>query len=72
VVKDLATLSPGVNVSGNVTIGEGCFIGTGASIREKLTIGAWSVVGGGAFVAGHVPERVLYVGVPAAFKKALE
>jgi sugar O-acyltransferase (sialic acid O-acetyltransferase NeuD family) len=65
------TISPGVNISGNVSIRTGSFIGTGASVREKLTIGAWSVIGGGSFVATNVPDRTLYAGVPAILKKHL-
>lgn len=69
VVEDFVTVSPGVNVSGNVVLGEGAFIGTGASIRERVRIGAWSVVGGGAFVMDDVPERCTVAGVPAVVKK---
>ena len=36
----------GVNIAGNVTIEEGAYIGVGSSIREKINIGAWSIVGG--------------------------
>lgn len=68
-IADFATISPGVNVSGNVTIEEGGFIGTGASIREQVRIGTWSVVGGGAFVKDDVPERCTVAGVPATVKK---
>lgn len=68
-IADFVTISPGVNVSGRVTIDEGAFIGTGASIREQVHIGAWSVVGGGAFVKDDVPERCTVVGVPAVQKK---
>jgi len=71
VLGDFCTLSPGVNLSGNVDVGEGTYLGTGCAIREKLQIGAWSVVGGGAFVAKPVLPRTLVAGVPAEFKKDL-
>lgn len=35
VIRDYTTIAPGVNIAGNVTIGEGAYIGIGASIREK-------------------------------------
>ncbi|HHW38561.1 MAG TPA: acetyltransferase [Bacillales bacterium] len=70
-IEDFVTVSPGVKLAGNVTIGEGAYIGIGSSIREKTTIGPWSIVGGGAFVKEDVPEKTLFAGVPAIFKKSL-
>ena len=68
---DYCTLSPGVNLSGSVDVGEGAYLGTGCAVRERLKIGAWSVVGGGAFVAKDVPARCLVAGVPAELKRHL-
>ena len=70
-IEDYVTVAPGVSIAGNVTIHEGAYIGIGTSIREKITIGSWSVIGGGAFVKESIPERTLYAGVPATFKKKL-
>ena len=57
-IEDYVTVAPGVNIAGNVTIHEGAYIGFGTSIREKITIGPWSVIGGGAFVKGrHTREE---------------
>lgn len=71
VIADYVTVAPGVNIAGNVYIQEGAYIGIGSSIREKTIIGSWSIIGGGAFVKEDVPEKTLYVGVPAKFKKNL-
>ena len=71
-IEDYVTIAPGVNIAGNVTIQEGSYIGISTSIREKITIGPWSVIGGGAFVKENIPERTLYAGVPAKFKKKLQ
>ena len=70
-IGDYATLSPGVNVSGNVDVGEGVYVGTNAAIRDKVRVGEWSVVAGGAFVHADVPPRVMVAGVPAIIKKRL-
>lgn len=70
-IEDYVTVAPGVQIGGNVTIQEGAYIGIGSSIREKTTIGSWAVIGGGAFVKEDVPEKTLYAGVPATFKKSL-
>jgi sugar O-acyltransferase (sialic acid O-acetyltransferase NeuD family) len=70
-INDFVTISPGVTIAGNVTVGEGAYIGIGSSIREKINIGAWSVIGGGAFVKNDVPAKTMFAGVPAQFKKNL-
>src|SRR5690606_30037120 len=46
-MDEFVTLAPGVHVSGNVHIQQGCYVGTGANIIEKKTIGDWSIVGAG-------------------------
>ena len=61
-IEDYVTISPGINIAGNVIIQEGPIFGIGSSIREKIKIGSWSVIGGGAFVKEDVPEKTLYAG----------
>jgi acetyltransferase-like isoleucine patch superfamily enzyme len=48
-----------------VRIGAGCYIGAGATIIDRVTIGEWSTVGAGAVVVGDLPPFVTAVGVPA-------
>ena len=71
IINDYVTIAPGVTIAGNVTIEEGAYIGIGSSIREKINIGPWSIIGGGAFVKNDIPGKTLYAGVPAKFKKDL-
>lgn len=64
------TLSPGANVSGNVNIHEGAYIGTNASILQggndsPIEVGAYSIVGAGSFVRKSVDPKTTVVGVPA-------
>lgn len=73
-LKDFVTLSPGVHVSGNVTIERGAFIGTGANIingaaGDPLTIGEGAVVAAGACVTRSVEPGALVAGVPAVRKR---
>jgi sugar O-acyltransferase (sialic acid O-acetyltransferase NeuD family) len=67
----IVTLSPGVNVSGRVTIEDEAFIGSGAVLIERIRIGAGAVVGAGSVVTKDVPPRVVAVGVPARVIKQL-
>ena len=64
VLEDFTTLAPGVHVSGNVTFGQGCYVGTGATIIEKKRLGEWSIVGSGSVVVDDVPKNSTVVGVP--------
>lgn len=72
VLDDFVTLAPGVHIAGYVSFGEGCFIGTGVSIIDRKTIGAWSVVGAGSVIINDVPPYSTVVGVPAKVIKIRE
>jgi sugar O-acyltransferase (sialic acid O-acetyltransferase NeuD family) len=64
-IDRFSSLAPGVLISGNVHIQEGAYIGTGANIIEKKTIGAWAIVGAGSTVIQDVPANSTVVGTPA-------
>lgn len=70
-IEDFVTISPGANISGNVFLKKGVYIGTGAtvlqgeSLENKLMIGEGSTVGAGAVVVKAVPENVIVKGIPA-------
>ena len=65
VIGDFVTFAPRVNCNGNVTIGDGAYIGANATIRQGLAIGAGAVVGMGAVVTRDVPAGETWVGNPA-------
>jgi serine acetyltransferase len=69
VLEDFVTVSPGANLSGNVTLKQGSFIGTGASIIEGKTVGAWAKIGAGSAVIEDIPDNATAVGVPATVVK---
>lgn len=69
IIKDYAAFMPSVNISGEVTIGAGVYVGTGAKIINQLEIGEYTIVGAGAVVAKTLPAHCTAVGVPARVVK---
>ena len=69
-IGDFVTFAPGVMCNGNVHIGDGAYIGSGAVLRQgtpekPLKIGSGANVGMGAVVTKDVPPDVTVVGNPA-------
>lgn len=63
-------IAPGCTISGNVHIGNNCWIGAGAVINQgtpenKLVIGSHTTIGSGAVVIHSCESNSVYVGVPA-------
>lgn len=65
VIGDCAAFMPSVNISGEVNIGKGVYVGTGAKIINQLVIGDYTIVGAGAVVSKTLPAKCTAVGVPA-------
>lgn len=69
-VGNYVHVAPGANVSGNVYLQDGCWVGAGAvinqgSLTKKLEVGSNTVVGAGAVVIDDCDPDAVYVGVPA-------
>lgn len=70
VVEDYVTIAPGANISGNVRLCEGVWVGANATINQGrpgrlLAIGAGATIGSGAVVLKDCDPGGVYVGVPA-------
>lgn len=68
-VERYGTISPGVHVGGNSLIGEGGYLGIGASVIPRVSVGAWTTIGAGAVVTDDMPGYAVAVGVPARIIK---
>lgn len=65
-IGDYVTICAGANLAGDVHVGAGALIGSGAVvIHGGITIGAGARIGAGAVVLEDVPEDATVVGVPA-------
>ncbi len=65
IINDYASFMPSVNISGEVNVGKGVYVGTGAKIINQLEIGENTIVGAGAVVAKSLSANCTAVGVPA-------
>ena len=68
-LESYVTVYPSANISGNVTVGEGCELGTGSQIIQGKILGERTIVGAGAVVIEDLPGCCTAVGVPAAVVK---
>lgn len=62
VIEDFVHISPHCTLCGNVSIGEGTWIGAGSIIIPGVKIGSWCVIGAGSVVTKDIPDGVLAVG----------
>jgi acetyltransferase-like isoleucine patch superfamily enzyme len=59
------TFAPKICCNGNVTIGDGAYVGTCAMLKQGVTIGRGATIGMGAVVLDDVPDGATMVGNPA-------
>jgi len=64
-VEQYARVCPSVAIGGASQLGEGVSVGIGATIVDRIHIGAWSVIGAGSLVNKDIPDQVVAYGVPA-------
>lgn len=72
IVGDFSTMTNSVSIAGEVRINEGCYIGANSSIRERIIIGEWSLIGLGAVIIKDVPPYCTVVGNPGRIIKKKE
>ena len=65
VIEDYVTIYPSVNVSGNVSVGKCCELGTGTQIIQGKVIASDTIIGAGSVVVKDIRDSGTYVGCPA-------
>lgn len=65
VIEDFCSFMPSVNISGEVHVEKGVYVGTGAKIINQIEIGDNTIIGAGAVVTKSLPSSCTAVGVPA-------
>jgi len=69
VIGSFTTISPGAELMGFAQLGEQVYVGTNATVIERVKVGNGAVIAAGAVVTKDVPEMALVAGVPASVKK---
>jgi acetyltransferase EpsM len=67
-----AHLATNAVVGANAHVGKGVHIGSNATVREKVRIGDFALIGAGAVVLNDVPENAVVVGNPARILRVRE
>lgn len=68
--RDISTpVSQQPLIVSKTTIGDNCFIGSGAKINAGTTLGKHCIVGSNAIVRGDFPDYSVIVGIPAKIVK---
>jgi len=65
VVEEGAHVAPGVHLGGWVTVRRAAWLGIGATVKDRVTVGARAIIGAGAVVVTDIPADVVAYGVPA-------
>lgn len=65
VTGNYCSIMPSSNILGGAVLGEGVFVGAGATIFQNVKIGDHAIVGAGAVVSKDVAPHTTVVGVPA-------
>lgn len=65
VIGNSVHICPGVHLAGNVSIEETAWVGIGATVINRIRIGARAVIGAGSVVVNDIPDGVVAYGVPA-------
>jgi sugar O-acyltransferase (sialic acid O-acetyltransferase NeuD family) len=64
VIDDFFTTAPGAKISGNCNIGKCVYIGTNVSIKQKINICDYTIIGLNAGVIKNIEEPGVYTGTP--------
>jgi sugar O-acyltransferase (sialic acid O-acetyltransferase NeuD family) len=64
IIGKCSYISPGVTISGRVSIGENSFIGSGTTIANDIVIGNNVIIGVGSVVTSNIPSNSSVIGNP--------
>ena len=72
IIHDFVHIAPGVNLCGEVEVGEGTLVGAGSTVIQGIKIGKWCKIGAGSVVIKDIPDNTVAVGSPCKVIKYLK
>jgi len=72
IIGEDTVMAAGVMLSGSIKIGKNCWLGTGSSYRQGITICDNVVIGVGSVVVKDITKPGIYIGNPARFLRELK
>ena len=69
VIEEGAHICPGVHLAGNVYVGRRAWIGIGSTVKERVRIGANTLIWAGSVVLQDIPDNMVAFGVPAEIRR---
>lgn len=70
-IDDFVHISPHATLCGNVSVGEGSWIGAGATVIPGVKIGKWCTIGAGSVVIKDIPDGTIAFGNPCKIKRTI-
>lgn len=67
-IDNFVHISPHATLCGNVCVGEGSWIGAGATVIPGVKIGKWCTIGAGSVVIKDIPDGTIAFGNPCKVK----
>ncbi|OKP98173.1 acetyltransferase [Paenibacillus sp. P46E] len=62
-------ISPGVSISGTVTVKDYTWIGVGSKVINNISIGENVIAAAGSIIIKDIPDNVMVAGIPSTIKK---
>ena len=72
VIGNSCFIAHAVSLSGCVTLEDGVYVRTNATVLPRVTLGKWSIIGAGSVVTKNVPPYTVVAGNPAKVIRELE
>lgn len=70
-IDNFVHISPHTTLCGNVSVGEGSWIGAGSTVIPGIKIGKWCIIGAGSVVIKDIPDGTIAYGNPCKIKRTI-
>lgn len=68
-ISDYVHIAPGAVLCGNVSVGEGSFLGANSVVRQNVKISEGNIIGAGSVVIRNLNSKGIWIGNPVKLKR---